>query len=167
MTFCHHLKNQINNTMEYFTIFELEHSDTAMRLGIKNAPTREQEQNLITLIEKCLDPCRRAFGRAINVSSGFRCATLNAKVGGETDSQHKKGQAVDLYAKTNYDNYLIGRTIIEQGNFDQLIFENCGKVNLNCEWIHVSYNEGKNRKQILKKVKGSKVYQSVPKSMVI
>lgn len=44
-----------------------------------------------------LQNIRTHFGKAVNVSSGYRCATHNKNVGGATGSYHAKGQAADIY----------------------------------------------------------------------
>lgn len=44
-----------------------------------------------------LQKIRTHFGKPVNVSSGYRCATHNKNVGGATGSYHAKGQAADIY----------------------------------------------------------------------
>ena len=63
--------------MKYFTINELCHSDTAIELGIDNTPNDEIKSHLVQLVEELLDPLRNAWGSAIKVNSGYRCARLN------------------------------------------------------------------------------------------
>ena len=82
--------------MKFFTIKELTKSTTAQQKGIKNVPSKEQEQNLIALIENVLDPLREAYGKPIVVTSGYRCPALNKAVGGASNSQHMTGQAADI-----------------------------------------------------------------------
>lgn len=47
-------------------------------------------------IVRIADEIRRRAGVALNVNSGLRCKTHNAKVGGVSNSFHLTGQAVDL-----------------------------------------------------------------------
>ena len=153
--------------MKYFSIEELSRSDTAMRLGIKNVPNESERANLVALIDNVLDVAREYFKRPIRVTSGFRNSTLNARVGGETNSQHTQGRAADIvcYKEGLQGNFLIGKLIAQYTDFDQLIFEDCGKNDLLPKWIHVSYKSKEaNRHQILKKVKGEKVYRALSKS---
>ena len=82
--------------MKFFTIEELTKSTTAQQKGIKNVPSKEEEQNLIALIENVLDPLREAYGKPIIVTSGYRCPALNRAVGGASTSQHMTGQAADI-----------------------------------------------------------------------
>lgn len=132
--------------MKHFTLRELIKSDTAIRKGIKNVPNRQEEQNLIALVDKILDPLREAYKKPIIVTSGFRCEELNRLVGGSKTSQHRTGQAVDIRTipDTPEENKKLYDLIIQLNlPFDQLIDEH------NFDWVHVSFSE-KNRKQILK-----------------
>ena len=52
--------------------------------------------NLVYLCAYVLEPLRGAMGEPIKIGSGFRCQALNKAVGGVYNSQHMKGQAVDL-----------------------------------------------------------------------
>lgn len=44
-----------------------------------------------------LQNIRNHFGKPLNISSGYRCATHNKNIGGATGSKHSKGQAADIY----------------------------------------------------------------------
>lgn len=90
--------------MEFFTIKELTRSTTAEARKIDNTPTPEAEANLTELINKVLDPLRRAYGKPITVTSGYRSPRLNAAVGGVKTSQHRKGQAADITAGSPEEN---------------------------------------------------------------
>lgn len=132
--------------MKFFTIKELTKSDTAIRKGIKNIPNKQEEQNLIALVDNILDPLREAYKNPIIVTSGFRCEELNRLVGGSKTSHHRTGQAADIrtIADTPEENKKLYDLIIELDlPFDQLIDE------YNFDWVHVSYTP-KNRKQVLK-----------------
>ena len=87
--------------MKFFTLRELTKSDTAIRKGIKNVPSKSEEDNLIALVENILDPLREAYGKPIIVTSGYRCEELNRLIGGSKTSQHKSGQAVDIRTITD------------------------------------------------------------------
>lgn len=146
--------------MKHFTISELIKSDTAIKNRIWNGANREVEDNLIALVAAVLDPLREKYGKAIHVSSGYRCPAVNKGVGGSLTSQHMQGEAADIYvdagAKGNFE---IGKLIVKLGNFDQVIFENVGANDLLPQWIHVSWKRsGYNRHQIRKKVKGFNSY---------
>ena len=132
--------------MKFFTIKELTKSDTAKRRGITNIPNKEEENNLIALVENILDPLREAYGKPIIVTSGYRCEELNRLVGGSKTSQHRAGMAVDIRTipDTVEENKELYDLVISLNlPFDQLINEH------NFDWVHVSYSP-KHRRQTLK-----------------
>ena len=130
-------------TNNYFTIDELCASDTARRRGIDNSPTQEAIANLTKLRDRVLNPARESLGSTIYVNSGYRSPALNAAVGGTSSSQHLEGEAADITTKSRKKNQKLFAIIVQQGNYDQLIWEGDGS------WIHVSYREGGNRRSIL------------------
>ena len=135
--------------MKYFTIQELIKSDTAKRTGIENKPGLVEEANLISLVAHILDPLREAYGKPIRVNSGYRSPALNKAIGGATSSQHMKGQAADITAGSRKENQKIFDLILKlKLPFDQLIFEK-GSVKEGPDWIHVSFDPTRGRRQIL------------------
>ena len=130
---------------KYFTLDELIHSDTADRLGIDNSPTSEAIQCIDSLVTNVLDNLRDGWGRPIIVTSGYRCKELNAAVGGTRNSQHLKGQAADIISDDFDEFRRFVRRWCKDNEFDQCIFEHSGCK----EWIHISYAEGRNRRQML------------------
>ena len=144
--------------MIHFTISELIRSRTAIENRIWNGANREQENNLIALVDNVLDPLRIRYGMPVHVSSGFRCSQLNGRTSGSSkNSQHMNGEAADLYTDAGVQgNYDIGCLIVSLGHFDQIIFENVSHDNLLPQWIHVSWKRrGSNRHEIRKHVIGS------------
>lgn len=133
--------------MEYFTMGEFIRSDTAAKLGIDNRCKMEHVPNIKALVANVLDPLRKAYGKPIRITSGFRCPKLNKAVGGSPTSQHMKGMAADIVGTPNTvaENtrlfYLIQSLELP---FDQLIDEKGMK------WVHVSFCLKKNRHQVLK-----------------
>lgn len=127
--------------MKYFTIEELCRSNKAEKLGIENKPHNSSvKDNLISLVNHVLDPARERLGSPITVTSGYRGPKVNDAVGGVKKSQHLNGQAADLVCK---DNKKLFDIIRDNLPYDQLIWEQGGK------WVHVSYNQTFNRKQII------------------
>lgn len=53
------------------------------------------ESDLVDLLQKIRDH----FGKAVTITSGYRTATHNKKVGGSTRSQHLYGMAADIQVK--------------------------------------------------------------------
>lgn len=131
---------------KYFTVAEMMRSDTAARKGIDNKIPKEYLDNVLQLIEKVLDPLREKYGKPIIVTSGYRCPALNKAVGGSPTSDHMRGCAADIHGtpSTKAENKRLFYMIQSLGlDFDQLIDEK------GFSWVHVSYREGNNRKQVL------------------
>ena len=134
----------------HFTIQELYASATAKAKGIDNTPNLQQVINLVYLAAYVLEPLRVAMNEPIKIGSGFRSQKLNKAVGGVYNSQHMKGQAVDLCIDGDlkkgkkWFNY-----IKDHLPFDQLIWEHNSKGSY---WVHVSFvfpDFGKNRHQVI------------------
>jgi len=132
----------------HFTLAEFTRSESAKRHGVSNQPTPEHIQNIKILCERVLEPIRMKFGPLI-LSSGYRSKVLNHYIGGSLKSQHCEGKAADLDMDgvDGVTNKEIFEYIKNELEFDQLINE------FNYSWIHVSYNLGKNRKQVLDALK--------------
>ena len=136
------------------------YSRTALRLGIKNKPTKQQLNNMVKLAEEVFEPLREYANGPIKINSFFRSPDLNKAIGGSTKSQHCKGQAVDLEClkESNAD---VAMWIENNLDFDQLILEFYTPGDPRSGWIHISYNEdGKNRKSVLtaSRINGKTVY---------
>ncbi len=144
---------------EHFALAEFTRSESAKRHGVSNEPTPEHLDNIKVLCEKVLEPIRTKFG-PLNISSGYRSKVLNHYIGGALTSQHCEGKAADIDQDDmgSVSNTEIFNYIKDNLDFDQLIYEFGTKDAP--DWVHVSYNEGKNRKQILRalKVNGKTVY---------
>ena len=142
---------------EHLDLSEVIRSESAKRHWVSNEPTPEHLQNLIVLCEKVLEPIRIKFG-PINISSGYRSKTLNHYIGGSLNSQHCEAKAadIDMDGMGSVSNKEIFEYIKNELEFDQLINE------FNYGWVHVSYNAGKNRRQILDalKVNNKTVYSN-------
>lgn len=127
-----------------FTMSELLKSDIAEKYNISNIPDKHSLDNMLILICECLQPIRNYIDKPMNISSGYRSPRLNGHplINGAQNSQHCTGQAVDFTVKGMTPKQVIEKVIASGVEFDQLINEH----NI---WTHISYNKGKNRKQIL------------------
>lgn len=134
---------------ENFSLHELTFSPTAIKKGIYNTPTAEHIDNLRLLCEKVLQPLRDHMKCTVNVSSGYRSAALNSVIGGSKTSQHCFGQAADLQVEER--NHEVFNFIKNKLEFDQLIWE--FGTDAEPSWVHVSYTNKNNRKQVLKAIK--------------
>ena len=138
-----------------FTLKELTRSNTALRLGIDNEPSKEGIYKLTLLATEVLQPLRDCLG-ALRITSGFRSPELNKAIGGSTKSQHCKYEAVDLqyFKRGKMDNIKIYQALKELGlPFDQVILEFGDATEYidpeNPAWIHLSYTINDNRCQEL------------------
>tara|TARA_R100000655_G_scaffold44308_2_gene81011 strand:- start:1495 stop:1980 length:486 start_codon:yes stop_codon:yes gene_type:complete len=133
----------------HFTLSEFEKSSTATRLGIKNKAGSGEIKNLTDLCYAVLEPVRAKFEKPILVTSGFRSEELCVAIKSSKTSQHTKGQAVD-FEIMGISNLQVALWIQNNCDFDQLILEFWKKEEgANSGWVHCSYNEGSNRKQVL------------------
>ena len=144
------------NLSKNLTLHEMTRSEMAKRKGVSNEPTEEHIANMIVLAEKIFQPIREHFGVPIYISSGYRSAALNKKIGGVKNSQHLTGEAmdIDMDGHPHISNVQVFNYIRENLIFDQLIWEYGN--NSNPDWIHVSYStSGANRRQVLRATKGT------------
>lgn len=133
------------NLTKNFTIHELTYSPTAEANKIDNRPSVQVIANLKALCENVLQPLREYLNAPVIVSSGFRCAQLNKKVGGRPNSQHCVGMACDFVVpQRNLKD--VFKYIKNNLPYDQLLYE----YNSTDKWIHVSYrSDGRNRKEAI------------------
>jgi hypothetical protein len=144
------------NLSRNLTLLEMTRSDMAKRKGVSNQPTPEHIENMIILANKIFQPIREHFDVPIYISSGYRSATLNKKIGGSKSSQHLTGEAIDIDmdGHPHVTNVEVFNFIKENLNFDQLIWE-YGNTTAP-DWVHVSYRTtGTNRRQVLRATKGT------------
>ena len=130
-----------------FSLEEMERSHTAQRMGIKNKAGSGEIKNLTDLCYNVLEPCRAKFEKPIRISSGYRSEELCVAIGSKKTSQHALGMAVDMEIPSE-SNLKVALWLQNNVDFDQLILEYyTGEANSG--WIHVSFHEGNNRKQVL------------------
>ena len=119
----------------------------ATRLGIENKAGSGEIKNLTDLCYEVLEPVRAKFDKPITITSGYRSEALCEAIGSKKTSQHTKGEAVD-FEIIGESNLAVALWLTNNTDFDQCILEYyTGEQNSG--WIHVSYKEGSNRKQVL------------------
>lgn len=145
---------------ENFSLAEMTKSETALRQGLDNTPGDEEIANLKLLAEKVLQPVRNHYGKGVKVNSGFRHPDVNAAVGGSRTSDHCKGQAADIEIP-GVANAELAEWIKDNCEFRQLILEFYTPGIPDSGWVHVSYVEGDNKKQVMTAMKenGKTVYK--------
>jgi hypothetical protein len=133
-----------------FVLSEFEKSQTATRKGIINKAGSGEIKNLTDLCYEILEPTRAKFGKPITITSGYRSEALCEAIGSKKTSQHTKGEACD-FEIAGVSNLQVALWIENNCTFDQLILEywKDDVKDPNQGWIHVSYKEGSNRKQVL------------------
>ena len=118
-----------------FTLNELVYSVTAEANKIDNRPNVAVIANLQKLCENVLQPLRNHLVCPVIVTSGFRCAELNKKIGGRPNSQHLMGRAADFVVpQRNLKD--VFNWMKDNLPYDQLLFEYNSSGDI---WIHVSY----------------------------
>ena len=129
---------------KYISYNEATFSPTALRNKIVNEPNATQLVSMQLVGIRCFDPLREWYGKPIKVNSFFRNEALNKAVGGAKNSQHSKGQAIDLTGGSKEENKKLFDWCKENLDFDQLLNE------YDYSWVHISYvSREANRKQIL------------------
>lgn len=136
----------MNLNWKHFKLEEFTRSATAEKFNIDNTPNDYVIYNLDKLVVNVLDPLREAFGSPIKITSGYRSYLVNKMVGGVKNSQHMSGKAADIVPiGKSFDEFVkFVEEWIKDKNFNQCIIESSGKS----KWIHISYDEGNNRKKI-------------------
>jgi len=142
-----------------FSLQEFTKSQTATRQGLDNAPNDEHLASATALFENVVQKVRDNFGVTV-INSGYRGPALNTAVGGSSNSQHCKGEAVDIECPGT-GNYDVAKWIESNLDFDQLILEFYTPGIPDSGWVHVSYKTEGNRKQSLTAMKedGKTVYK--------
>ena len=131
-----------------FKLSEFEKSQTATRKGIDNKAGSGEIKNLTDLCYEVLEPVRAKFDKPITITSGYRSEELCEAIGSKATSQHAKGQAAD-FEIAGVSNLEVALWIQNNCDFDQLILEFWKDDDPNAGWIHCSFNDGSNRKQVL------------------
>ena len=138
-----------------FTLKELTRSNTALRLGIDNEPSKEGVLKLTLLATSLLQPLRNAVG-SLRITSGYRSPKLSEAIGSSSNSQHCRYEAVDMQfvKRGKMDNIKIYDALIDSDlDYDQCILE-FGNATEHIDptepaWIHLSWKVVDNRRQTL------------------
>ena len=137
-----------------FTLKELIRSNTALRLGIDNEPSKEGILKLTLLATELLQPLRNVVG-SLRITSGYRSPQLSEAIGSSSNSQHCRYEAVDMqYVKRGkMDNIKIYNALIDLDlDYDQCILEfgtSTKNIDGEPDWIHLSWKVVDNRRETL------------------
>ena len=132
-----------------FWLHEMLVSQTAARFGFTEQfdPSDKVVSSLELLCVNILQPVRDAIKTPVHVNSGYRCLRTNTSIGGAAKSQHLVGQAADIEDFKNGNEFLLRKIVEMKLPFDQIINE------FNYQWVHVSFDPNRRRKQVLEAVK--------------
>lgn len=120
---------------KHFSEAELCLSRAAQDANIQNDPPEEVRRALLFTMAG-MERVRACLGgKPIRIHSGYRCAALNALVGGSPNSQHMRGEAIDFTCSEFGTNKAIAVRLAFQAEvlgIDQVILEQT--------WVHVSFS---------------------------
>ena len=155
------MEGQVTTLTDHFTLPELTHSDTAVRLGIDNGAPDRLWMNLFVLAVG-LEKVRTLLGdKPLKISSGYRCEELErvlcakdfaawcSRHGKHQGAQawdeyfarkaHPKGYAADFTCPAFGDPLAIVKAIeASEVEFDQCIMEGGS-------WVHISFAPAQRR----------------------
>lgn len=137
--------NPTDKITEHFMYSEVIESNIANSMRMDNNPSPELLIKIKLVAENILEKVRAHFNAPIKITSWYRCPALNQILSNNPNSQHIKGEAVDFIV-SGISNMEISKYIRDHLDFDQLILEKT--------WIHCSYIEKGNRKNILRTYDG-------------
>lgn len=132
----------------HFTLAEAMASSNARERGIDNTPPPELIPRLKFVAETILEPIRAHYGRPIPFTgnnSWYRNAEVNRLAGGVANSQHMRGEAVDVEVP-GISNVELAYFVRDNLTFDQLILENWNGRDPSSGWVHVSAVAGRKQR---------------------
>lgn len=100
---------------------------------MQDAPTLAVVCNLVFLCATALQPLRDFLGEPVSISSGYRSAALNEKVGGVPGSFHRRGLAADIVVSSEDDARRKFDFLRHLPYVDSVLFEHRGRSS----WLHV------------------------------
>jgi zinc D-Ala-D-Ala carboxypeptidase len=123
----------------HVTLAGLIRSDVARVRGIDNTPPPELIANL-RVLARGLDQVRRLLGHRLRINSAYRCAELNAAVGGALSSQHTLGLAADFECPA----FGTPLEIVTAIHHSPIVFDQC--ILEFGRWVHISFSAAPRRR---------------------
>ena len=139
--------SKLDKVSKYFSEYEVFHSNKADELGVYNGTSDPEILANVVSTAFYMDKIRENIGEPITVTSWYRSRAVNEALGSEENSQHRKGEAVDIkLSGRGKDNKHLFSSIVYGGGFDQVISEYPDKNGVP-KWVHVSFKRdpSKNR----------------------
>jgi len=144
------LQEKIGN---YFNLSQLIYSDTANNNNINNLPGIDNSPNSSTIIQNLKnlminvgDKIYEKYGN-VTISSGYRSNTLNKKLKGADNSQHTKGEALDIQIPGINTSEIFNWAVENIPTYDQIIWEFPEKGE--SSWVHISYSNNNRKDKLL------------------
>ena len=152
-------KVNINKNMhlsEHFTLGEV--TKTSVKTADGNIPSRVHIENLKNLCENWLEDLRYSHNtlygerdEPIIITSGYRSAEVNKRVGGSPTSNHLTGCAVDIRCvgieqAIRYASNLLDISDGTKRDFDELLIERNKQGRY---WIHFAVRPKENRRRTM------------------
>ena len=130
----------------HFTLGEL----TKTSHKVYNIPSHEAIENLKRLCP-WLEYLRKRYNEHVVINSGYRSPQLNRKVGGQPNSNHLTGCAVDIRVKDKEQLIQYAAILIQYANethqdFDELLLEKNGHGAI---WLHFAVKPKDNRRHVM------------------
>jgi len=139
---------QMTQISKHITINEATFSQKAYDNKVSNTPNEAQFEAMQLVAEKLFEPLREWYGKPIKINSFFRSTEVNKLVKGATNSNHLRGEAIDLTGGSRAENKKIFDWCKSNfKDFDELIFEYGDSTGP--DWVHISYKSKGNRKKII------------------
>ena len=141
---------------EHFTLAEL--CKTSVKTADGNIPSRVHIENLKNLCENWLEDLRYSHNtlygerdEPIIITSGYRSAEVNKRVGGSPTSNHLTGCAVDIRCvgieqAIRYASILLDISDGTKRDFDELLIERNKQGRY---WIHFAVRPKENRRRTM------------------
>jgi len=137
----------------YFNLSQLIYSDTANNNNINNLPGIDNSPNSSTIIQNLKnlminvgDKIYEKYGN-VTISSGYRSNTLNKKLKGADNSQHTKGEALDIQIPGINTSEIFNWAVENIPTYDQIIWEFPEKGE--SSWVHISYSNNNRKDKLL------------------
>lgn len=109
-------------------------SEVACKCGCNGIPTKE-------MLAK-FDEIREAYGKPIHITSGYRCEAQNKKIGGAKNSNHVKGNAIDIVRTVGLEEFIMKNLEILDIYIEDKVYSPT--------WIHIQINPPKSGKRMFK-----------------
>ena len=133
---------------KHISIEEATFSQKAHDNKISNIPNQEQLEAMQLVAEKLFEPLRNWYSKPIHINSFYRSPEVNKLVKGAKNSNHLRGEAIDVTGGSRAENKKIFDWCCKNfTDFDEIIFEYGDSTGP--DWIHISYKKIGNRKKII------------------